>query len=183
MKIIITESQYRFLVENTQEIDQILDKMSEIGYENLENEEKMTLNAYSEWLNKGEKGEFTPQNTPKNTDFEGKMGENWTRTLQDGSEFTFQFDYDEIEDVAKLYFGTVYWGGTEWVGCIVVDEDNTLGMLDFVEDTGNYETYDITDPFSRPEGNNDRYLANELGSLSDEVEYFVEEEIIPDLIN
>ena len=28
MKIIITESQYRFLVENTQEIDQILDKIA-----------------------------------------------------------------------------------------------------------------------------------------------------------
>ena len=69
MKIIITESQYRFLVENTQEIDQILDKMSEIGYENLENEEKMTLNAYSEWLNSGKMGEFNPQNTQKNTNF------------------------------------------------------------------------------------------------------------------
>lgn len=183
MKIIITESQYRFLVENTQEINQILDKMSEIGYENLENEEKMTLNAYSEWLNKGEKGEFIPQNTPKKTDFDDKSGEKWTRTLQDGSEFTFQYEYDELENDVELYFGIVYWGGTEWVGCIVVDEDNRLGMLDFVEDTGNYETYDITDPFSRPEGNNDRYLANELGSLSDEVEYFVEEEIIPDLIN
>jgi hypothetical protein len=45
MKIVITESQYRFLVENTQEIDKILDKMGEIGYENLENEEKMTLNT------------------------------------------------------------------------------------------------------------------------------------------
>ena len=49
MKIIITESQYRFLVENTQEIDQILEKIGKIGYENLENEEKMTLNRYSEW--------------------------------------------------------------------------------------------------------------------------------------
>ena len=183
MKIIITESQYRFLVENTEEINQILDKMSEIGYENLENEEKMTLNAYSEWLNKGEKGEFTPQNTPKKTDFDDKSGEKWTRTLQDGSEFTFQYEYDELENDVELYFGIVYWGGTEWAGCIVVDKDNRLGMLDFVEDTGDYETYDITDPFSRPEGNNDRYLANELGSLSDEVEYFVEEEIIPDLIN
>lgn len=183
MKIIITESQYRFLVENTQEIDQILDKMSEIGYENLKNDEKMTLNSYSEWLNSGKKGEFTPQNTQKNTNFEDKSGEKWTRTLQDGSEFTFQFEYDEIEDVAKLYFGTVYWGGTEWAGCIVVDDDNTLGMLDFVEDTGDYQTYDITDPFSKPDGNNDRYLANELGKLLDEVEYFVEEEIIPDLID
>ena len=63
MKIIITETQYRFLVENTQEIDQILEKISKIGYENLENEEKMTLNRYSEWLNGGKKGDFNPKNT------------------------------------------------------------------------------------------------------------------------
>ena len=181
MKIIITESQYRFLVENTQEIDQILDKMSKIGYENLENEEKMTLNSYSEWLNSGKKSEFTPQNTPKNTNFDDKSGEKWTRTLQDGSKFTFQFEYDEVEGGTKLYFGTVYWGGTEWAGCIVVDDDNTLGMLDFVEDTGDYQTYDITDPFSKPEGINDKYLVNELGKLLDEVEYFIEDIIIPDL--
>ena len=183
MKIIITESQYRFLVENTQEIDQILDKMGENGYESLSNDEKMTLNAYSEWLNKGEKGEFTPQNTPKNTDFDDKSGEKWTRTLQDGSEFTFKYEYDEVEDEVKLYFGIVYWGGTEWAGCIVVDDDGSLGMLDFVEDTGDYQTYDITDPFARPEGKKDRYLINELGNLISEVEYFVEETIIPDLLD
>jgi len=92
MKIIITESQYRFLVENTTEIDQILDKMNEIGYENLENSEKSTLNQYSEWLNSGKKGEFNPQNTPKNTDFEGKnddfngkVGDEYTTYLKDGS--------------------------------------------------------------------------------------------------
>ena len=183
MKIIITESQYRFLVENTQEIDQILDKMSENGYESLSNDEKMTLKSYSEWLNKGEKGEFTPQNTPKNTDFDDKSGEKWTRTLQDGSEFTFKYEYDEVEDEVKLYFGIVYWGGTEWAGCIVVDDDGSLGMLDFVEDTGDYQTYDITDPFARPEGKEDLYLINELGNLISEVEYFVEETIIPDLLD
>ena len=183
MKIIITESQYRFLVENTQEIDQILDKMGENGYESLSNDEKMTLKSYSEWLNKGEKGEFSPQNTPKNTDFDDKSGEKWTRTLQDGSEFTFKYEYDEVEDEVKLYFGIVYWGGTEWVGCIVVDDDGSLGMLDFVEDTGDYQTYDITDPFTRPEGKKDRYLINELGNLISEVEYFVEETIIPDLLD
>ena len=183
MKIIITESQYRFLVENTQEIDQILDKMGKNGYESLSDNDKMTLKSYSEWLNKGEKGEFTPQNTPKNTDFDDKSGEKWTRTLQDGSEFTFKYEYDEVDGGIKMFFGIVYWGGTEWSGCIVVDEDGSLGMLDFVEDTGDYQTYDITDPFARPEGNNDKYLLNELGNLSDEVEYFVEDEIIPDLID
>jgi hypothetical protein len=181
MKIIITESQYRFLVENTQEIDQILDKMSENGYENLSNDEKMTLKDYSEWLNKGEKGEFTPQNTPKNTDFEGKMGENWTRTLQDGSEFTFQFDYDEIENDVELYFGVVKWGGTEWVGCIVAEKDGSLALLDFVEDTGDYETYDNTQISSKFEPKTHRYLNQELGKLEDEVDYYIEEVIIPEL--
>ena len=183
MKIIITESQYRFLVENTQEIDQILDKMGENGYENLSNDEKMTLKSYSEWLNQGKKGEFTPQNTPKNTDFDDKSGEKWTRKLQDGSEFTFKYEYDEVDGDIKMFFGIVYWGGTEWAGCIVVDDDGSLAMLDFVEDTGDYETYDITDPFARPEGKEDRYLINELGNLIDEVEYFVEETIIPDLLD
>lgn len=183
MKIIITESQYRFLVENTQEIDQILDKMSEIGYENLENEEKMTLNAYSEWLNSGKKGEFTPQNTQKNTDFEGKMGEKWTRTLQDGSEFTFQFDYEEVEDDVELYFGVVTWNDTQWVGCIVAEKDGSLGLLDFVEDTGDFETYDYIQISSKFEPKKHRYLNNELGKLNDEVDYYVEEVIIPDLMD
>jgi hypothetical protein len=74
MKIIITESQYRILIENTQIIDDILDKMNEIGYENLENDEKITLNKYSEWLNSGKKGDFMGQITPKNDDFEDKVG-------------------------------------------------------------------------------------------------------------
>ena len=181
MKIIITESQYRFLVENTQEIDQILDKMNEIGYENLENGDKMTLKAYSEWLNSGKKGEFTPQNTPKNTDFEGKTGENWTRTLQDGSEFTFQFDYEEVEDDVELYFGVVKWGGTEWVGCIVAEKDGSLALLDFVEDTGDFETYDNTQISSKFEPKTHRYLNQELGKLEDEVDYYIEEVIIPEL--
>jgi len=183
MKIIITESQYRFLVENTQEIDQILDKMGENGYENLSNDEKMTLKAYSEWLNKGEKGEFTPQNTPKNTDFEGKMGENWTRTLQDGSEFTFQFDYEEIENDVELYFGVVKWGGTEWFGCIVAEKDGSLALLDFVEDSGEYETYDNAQISSKFEPKTHRYLNQELGKLEDEVDYYIEEIIIPELMN
>lgn len=183
MKIIITESQYRFLVENTQEIDQILDKMSEIGYENLENEDKMTLKAYSEWLNSGKKGEFTPQNDPKNTNFEDKIGEKWTRTLQDGSEFTFQFDYEEIEDDVELYFGMVKWGGTEWVGCIVAEKDGSLALLDFVEDTGEYETYDDTQISSKFKQKTHRYLNQELGKLEDEVDYYIEEIIIPELMN
>ena len=181
MKIIITESQYRFLVENTTEIDNILDKMNEIGYENLENDEKMTLKHYSEWLNSGKKGEFTPQNTPKTTNFEDKMGEKWTKTLQDGSEFTFKFDYEEIEDDVDLYFGVVYWGGTEWIGCIVAEKDGSLALLDFVEDTGEFETYDNSQISSKFEPKKLKFLNEELGKLESEVDYYIEEVIIPEL--
>ena len=183
MKIIITESQYRFLVENTQEIDQILDKMGEIGYENLSFEEKQTLNDYSEHLKSGKKDEFKVNLGQNEPEFDDKSGEKWSKKLADGSEFTFKYEYDEVDGDIKMFFGIIYWGGTEWVGCIVVDDDGSLGMLDFVEDTGDYQTYDITDPFGKPEGKEDLYLINELGNLISEVEYFVEETIIPDLLD
>ena len=178
MKIIITESQYRILMENIPEIDQILDKMAEVGYANLDSHEKVTLNKYSEHLKSGQKGDFEVE-MPEKEYTDDKSGEKWSKKLADGSTFTFQFDYDEEDMGVKMLFGTVYWGDREWIGCIVVDDDQTLGMLDFVEDSGDFETYDITDPFSRPEGNNDTYLIDELGDLASEVEFFVEEEIIP----
>jgi hypothetical protein len=183
MKIVITESQYRFLMENTQEIDQILDKMNEIGYENLDNEEKMTLKSYSEWLNSGEKGDFIPQKTPKRVDFEEKSGEKWTRTLADGSEFTFQFDYDEVDNDVELYFGVVTWGGKRWVGCIVAEKDGSLSLLDFVEEDSEFETYDNTQIDSKFEPKKNLYLNDSLGDVEDEVDYFIEEVIIPELSN
>ena len=47
MKIIITESQYRILMENIPEIDQILDKIASKGVESLTQFEKDTLDSYS----------------------------------------------------------------------------------------------------------------------------------------
>ena len=44
MKIIITESQLKFIFENTSEINSILDKMSDVGYDNLSDKEKEDLN-------------------------------------------------------------------------------------------------------------------------------------------
>jgi hypothetical protein len=179
MKIVITESQYRFLIENTVEIDQILDKLGEIGYENLENDEKMTLNRYSEWLNSGQKGEFMGEITPKNTNFEDISGQKWSKTLSDGSDFTFQFDYDEVDEDVELYFGTVYWAGKEWIGCIVAEKDGELGLLDFAEDT-DLESYDIE---TEEDPSTTKYLTDSLGDLNDEVDFFIEEEIIPELMN
>ena len=72
----ITESQYRFLVENTTEINQILDKMNEIGYENLDYKDKMTLNDYSEWLKGGKKSDFPPKKGLKTVILRVKWGIN-----------------------------------------------------------------------------------------------------------
>jgi hypothetical protein len=110
MKIIITESQYRILMENIPEIDQILDKMGEVGYENLDSHEKVTLNKYSEHLKSGQKGDFEVE-MPEKEYTDDKSGEKWSKKLADGSTFTFQFDYDEEDMGVKMLFGTVYWGG------------------------------------------------------------------------
>ena len=183
MKIIITESQYRFLLENTIEIDQILDKMNEIGYENLENEEKMTLNKYSEWLNSGKKGEFNPKNNDKNRDFEGKVGDEFTTYLRDGSEFSFMFDYSDIFETEELYFGSVKWHGKEWFGLISVDKKGNLTEIDFTLDQ-DFQTYDSDDELSGYDEEFEKRIQDELDERDlVQVKYFFEEEVIPHLMN
>jgi hypothetical protein len=190
MKIIITESQYRFLVENTTEIDQILDKMNEIGYENLENHEKNTLNQYSEWLNSGKKGEFTPQNTPKNDeiegkndDFEGKSGEEYSTYLPDGSEFTFRYDYSDILNSEDLHYGEVKYHGQVWLGLIATDKKGNLTEIDFVLDTDGFQTYDSNDEFAGYDESKENRLQFEVGDDIHQVKYFFQEEVIPNLMD
>jgi hypothetical protein len=186
MKIIITESQYRFLVENTQEIDQILEKIGKIGYENLENEEKMTLNRYSEWLNGGKKGDFNPKNTDfegKTPDFEDKEGEEYTTYLRDGSEFSFKYDYSDILTDENLHYGSVKWHGEEWVGVIVTDKNGKLTEIDFVLESNGFQTYDSDDEFAGYDGKKEVRLQNELGDDIHQVKYFFQEEVITNLMD
>ena len=186
MKIIITESQYRFLVENTQEIDQILEKISKIGYENLENEEKMTLNRYSEWLNGDKKVDFNPKNTDfegKTPDFEDKEGEEYTTYLRDGSEFSFKYDYSDILTDENLHYGSVKWHGEEWVGVIVTDKNGKLTEIDFVLESNGYQTYDSDDEFAGYDEKKEVRLQNELGNDIHQVKYFFQEEVIINLMD
>jgi len=190
MKIIITESQYRFLVENTTEIDQILDKMNEIGYENLENNEKSTLNQYSEWLNSGKKGEFTPQNTPKNSDLEGKnddyndkTGDEYTTYLPDGSEFSFRYDYSDILNDENIYYGSVKWHGEEWIGLIATDKKDNLTEIDFIMDYDALQSYNEDDEMGGYDEGREVRLQNELGNDTHQVKYFFQEEVIPNLMD
>jgi len=186
MKIIITESQYRFLVENTQEIDQILEKISKIGYENLENEEKMTLNRYSEWLNSDKKSDFNPKNTDfegKTPDFEDKEGEEYTTYLRDGSEFSFKYDYSDILTNENLHYGSVKWHGEEWVGVIVTNKNKNLTEIDFVLESNGFQTYDSDDEFAGYDEKKEVRLQNELGDDIHQVKYFFQEEVIINLMD
>lgn len=183
MKIIITESQYRKLVENIEIIDDILDKMGEIGYENLENDEKMTLNKYSEWLNSGKKGDFMDKITPKNKNNEPLVGDEYTTYLKDGSEFSYRFDYDEITDTENLYFGSVKWYGDEWVGLIATNKEGDLTEIDFTLDQDSFQTYDSDDEYAGYDEEQEKRLQDQLGNNIHQVKYFFQEEVIPYLMD
>ena len=179
MKIIITESQYRFLVENTLEINQILDKLGEIGYENLDNNEKSMLNDYSEWLNSGKKGEFTPKKGVKTPDFEAKIGEEFSTFLPDGSELSFRYDYSDYLDNENIHYGSVKWRGDEWVGLFATDKDNEITEIDFVLDQDSFQTYDTNDDFAKYDEESEKRLQDELGNDIHQLKYFLQEEVVP----
>jgi len=183
MKIIITESQYRFLMENISIINDILDKMNEIGYENLENNEKMVLNKYSEWLKSGKRGDFMDEITPKNNDFEGKIGEEYTTYLPDGSEFSFKYDYSDILDNENIHYGSVKWHGEEWVGLIATDKNDELTEIDFVLDNDMFQTYDSNDEFAGYDESKEKRVQDELGNDIYQVKYFFQEDVIPNLVD
>ena len=183
MKILITESQYQKLVENIEIIDDILDKLGKIGYENLENSEKMTLNKYSEWLNSGKKGEFMTQNDQEMGKWEAKIGEKYTTYLEDGSKFSFRFDYEDMLDDENLYYGSVNWHGEEWIGLIATDKKGNLTEIDFVLDQDSFQTYDSDDDLAGYDDSKEKRLTDELKDQGARVKYFFEEEVIPTLMD
>jgi hypothetical protein len=183
MKIIITESQYRILKENIQIIDDILDKMGEIGYENLENNEKMTLNRYSEWLNSGKKGDFMDEITPKNDDFGGKVGEEFSTFLPDGSELSFRYDYSDYLDNENIHYGSVNWHGEEWIGLVATDKGDEITEIDFIMDYDALQSYDEDDEMGGYDEGREVRLQNELGNNIHQVKFFFQEEVIPNLID
>jgi hypothetical protein len=182
MKIVITESQYQKLVENIEIIDDILDKLGKIGYENLNNDEKMTLNRYSEWLNSGQKGEFMGEITPKNTDFEAKIGEKFTTNMSDNSELTFTYDYSDILKHENIHYGTVKWHGEEWVGLIATDKNDKITEIDFVLEQDFYLDSDV-ESFSEYDDSNEKRLQDEIGKDYKRLEYFFQEDVVPFLVD
>jgi len=161
-------SKKRYLVENYPIINSILDKMQEFGYQNLENDDKIILHKYSEWLNSGKKGDFEDIINTKTIDYGQKEGDKFTTTLADNSEFTFKYDYtDEFED-EDIHYGVVYWGDREWYGLFATNKSDKITEIDFVFD----------EDFS---GDEER-LQDALGKHVHQVKIFLEDEVLPHLM-
>lgn len=163
-----------YLVENYPIINGILEKLHEFGYQNLENDEKIILNKYSEWLNSGKKGDFEEIINPKTIDLSQKEGDKFSINLSDGSEFTYQYDYSDEEPNQDIYYGSVYWQGEEWVGLFATDKKDSVTEIDFFK-LDNEE-------FERT-GSNDIRLQDELGKQIYQVRLFFEDEVLPHLMN
>lgn len=182
MKILITEEQYQYILENTQEIDDILDKINDFGYETLSDLEKTTLNHYSEWLKSGKKDDFSPKNDDFFDENDENTGEEFDTVLKDGSRFSYRFDYKEdiIENKSDKwthFYGTVIWNDQEWVGVIVYnDKMNKITEIDFFLES--YEGHGDTLIHSMGE---EVRLQDELGRLLPQVIYFLSEDVIPNL--
>ena len=162
-------SKRRYLVENYPIINNILDKMNEYGYSNLENDEKIILNKYSEWLNSGKKGDFEEIINPKTIDFGQKEGNKYTTILSDDSEFVFKYDYTDEFEGEDVHYGVVYWDNREWMGLFATDKKDRITEIDFVYD----EDYS---------GNEER-LTDALGKHIHQVKMFFEDEVLPNLMN
>jgi len=195
MKILITESQYQFLVENYKIVDDILEKIQDSGMDSLDNEEKKVLNTYSEWLKGGKKGDFmdlirpkTDENEPKYDDFEDddevyqmRSTDQFTTILGDNSKFTFIYDYSEILNHENLHFGLVKWNNDEWYGLISTDKMGDLKEIDFASEKDGFQTYTKGEEGQGYDENKQKRLQDSLGNLLPEIIYFFNEEVIPNL--
>jgi len=195
MKILITEAQYQFLVENYKIVDDILEKIQDFGINSLDNEEKSVLNTYSEWLKGGKKGDFmdlirpkTDENEPKYDDFDDDdevyqmhSTDQFTTILADNSKFTFIYDYSEILNHENLHFGLVKWNNDEWYGLISTDKMGDLKEIDFASEKDGFQTYTKGEKGQGYDENKQKRLQDSLGNLLPETIYFFNEEVIPNL--
>lgn len=195
MKILITESQYQFLVENYKIVNDILEKIQDFGMESLDNEEKRILNTYSEWLKGGKKGYFedliypkSDENEPKYTDFDdddevyqAESTDQFTTILADNSKFTYIYEYSELLNNENLHFGIVKWDDIVWSGLIATDKMGDIKEIDFVSDEDDFQTYNKGEEGQGYDKTKETRLQDSLGNLLPETIHFFNEEVIPNL--
>lgn len=167
MNIIITESQYRILLENQEEVDRILDKISDGGYESLSIDEKRYLDAFSK--HEGRPDDFINP-SEKNDEREG---EKFTSSFEHIPTIEFVFDYEEQNDDETALYGTIQFRDKEYIGGLFLNKNGRLIDFDF---------YDINEEPTSIHDNVGRFQ-DDIEGIEHEVKMFFEDEVIPSLIN
>jgi hypothetical protein len=141
MKFILTESQYKRIVESQEVVDHILDKISQGGYESLSIDEKRYLKYYSEHTSKGgDPEEFVDPSEV----YDEREGEVFKGMLADQPiQFTFSEESTDGEDVD--YYGEIKFGTKEYFGTFTTDRNGYLKGVDFynVDDEDDYRLQDV----------------------------------------
>lgn len=128
MKIILTESQYKNLKEN---FDQVLDLYSKMkGGEELKPSEKDILRAFKRFTERGGNPEDFIFDMDDVYDTDEREGMRFKYMLK-GRPLTFEFS-EEIDKGNEIeYYGEVTFNGDEFLGVIVTDKRGYLLGYDF----------------------------------------------------
>jgi hypothetical protein len=161
MKIILTESQYKNLKEN---FDQVLDLYSKMSDgEELRPSEKDILRAFKRFTERGGNPEDFIFDMDDVYDTDEREGMSFKYRLK-GKPFTFEFS-EEIDKGNEIeYYGEITFNGDEFLGVIVTDKRGYLLGYDFYS-TLNDEDIRLQDVLSQE------------GSDA-EVQLFFQEEVI-----
>jgi hypothetical protein len=128
MKIILTESQYKNLKEN---FDQVLDLYSKMSDgEELRPSEKDILRAFKRFTDKGGNPEDFIFDMDDVYDTDEREGMRFKYKLK-GRPLTFEFS-EEIDKGNEIeYYGEITFNGDEFLGVIVTDKRGYLLGYDF----------------------------------------------------
>lgn len=159
MKIIITESQHKVIMENQRVLNKILDKISYEGMDSLTFREREFLDKFSKDKAPDELG----------GDINYKKGATFESSMPGIPKFTFVFN--EVNETADgiEYYGSFYFQGNEYIGAFVCDKDNNLESIEFsIWGDNENEPTDLLDA---------------IEGLEHEIEVFFEDEVLPALID
>ena len=128
MKIIITESQYKFLTEN---FDSVLDIYSKKNKgETLKPSELDVLKVFNDYVKKGGIPEEFVFNQDDVYGFDEREGMLFNYTLK-GRPLQFEFTEETETENDIEYFGEITFDGDEYLGVIVTDKNGYLIDYDF----------------------------------------------------
>jgi len=189
MKIIVSESQYQFLLENIPIINQIIDRMGGVGYDGLDDKEKKILSDYSQWLKSGQRTEFKYEDNDVIDQEVGKKIKNSLDLRYNHNQMVINGELENLgpvefvtNDVPKSfddyieYESTIRWDNENWDGYIAVDYDGNLVQIYYGLISNDDESDDL---LYEPE--NYVSLEEEMGSSWDELTTWVQEVVIPQL--